>query len=146
MNYDELIAKALKERSVLQASKDWQIPQPTLQRYVKGIRIPDYQTALIIAREAEVNAAVVMQIFAEEEAKKKPRSMFAEMGFAVAAILVSVNLFLTPEKAEAAPLLASQTFHEADTLYYVKLRRQLKAMRTWLKRLFSGTALQSAAR
>lgn len=120
MTYDDLIAKALKGRPVLQASKDWKIPQPTLRKYVKGERIPDYQTALIIAKEAEVSAAVVMQIFAEEEAKKKPRSMFAEMGYAAATIIVSVNLFLTPSPTEAAPRLASSQSEVPSNLYYVK--------------------------
>jgi hypothetical protein len=48
-----------------------------------------------------------MRICAEEEARKKPRGTFAEIGFGLAAILVSVNLFLTPDQANA---------HEINTL------------------------------
>jgi hypothetical protein len=101
MNYEDLMTQALKGRSVLEAAKDWGIPQPTLRKYVRGERIPDYQTAEIIRREAEVDAGTVLRIFAEQEATKKPRGMFAEIGFGLAAILVSVNLFLTPDQANA---------------------------------------------
>jgi len=103
MNYRELIARALRGRSVNQTAKDWNIPQKTLDNYVKAERIPDYQTALIIAREAEVDPGEVMLIFARQEAAKKPRRFFTEMGYATAALMVSVNLFLTPSPAEAAP-------------------------------------------
>jgi len=109
MTYQELMAKALKGRSVNKAAQDWQVPQPTLNRYVNGKTMPDYQTALTIAREASVPAEEVMRIFAEEEARKKPRGMFAEMGFAAAAFLVSVNLFLTPTPTEAAPLFKTSS-------------------------------------
>lgn len=105
MTYQELIVKALKGRSVNKAAQEWGVPQPTLDKYVKAKHMPDYQTALIIAREAGVEAGTVMQICAAEEARKKPRGMFAEIGYAAAAILVSVNLFLTPTPSEAAPVL-----------------------------------------
>ena len=101
MNYKEMWEKALKGRSVNKASQDWGIPQPTLNRYVRGKNMPDYQTALIIAREAGIDPGEVVRICAEEESVKKPRSMFAEMGYAVATLIVSVNLFLTPSPAEA---------------------------------------------
>ena len=105
MTYADLIAQALKGRSVNKAAQDWGIPQQTLDRYVKGKTMPDYQTALVISRDAGVEAGTVMRICAEEESRKKPRGMFAELGYATAAIFVGVNLFLTPSPAEAAPVL-----------------------------------------
>ena len=116
MDYKELITKALQGRSVNKAAKDWDVPQKTLDRYVKGTTLPDYQTAMKIARDAGVDVATVVRIFAEVEAQKKPRGMFAEMGYAAAAILVSVNLFLTPSPTEAAPVLKGND----TTLPYVK--------------------------
>jgi hypothetical protein len=105
MTYQELIARALHGRSVNKAAHEWGIPQKTLDTYAKGKRMPDYQTALLIAQEAGVEPGIVLRICAAEEALKKPRGMFAEMGYAAAAILVSVNLFLTPSPSEAAPVL-----------------------------------------
>lgn len=123
MNYAELIEKALRGRTVNKAAKDWGIPQPTLDRYVKG-RMPDFQTALIFAQEAGIDPGEVMKICAEEEARKKPRGVFAQMGYATAAFLITVNLFLTPNQTEAAPLLNKAEQHFilckiccADTLY-----------------------------
>lgn len=75
MNYARLIAKALNGRSVNKAAQDWGMPQKTLDRYAKGERMPDYQTALIIAKEAGVDPGEVMRICAAEEAKKKRRAL-----------------------------------------------------------------------
>jgi hypothetical protein len=105
MTYQELIAKALNKRSVNAVAHEWGIPQKTLDRYAKAERMPDYQTALKIAQEAGVEPGLVLRICAAEEALKKPRGMFAELGYATAAIFISVNLFLTPNHAEAAPVL-----------------------------------------
>lgn len=104
MEYEQLFEKALQGRSVNQAAKDWGIPQKTLDQYKKG-RVPDYQTALILAREAQVSPGEVMAILARLEARKKPRSLFPDLGFATAALMISVNLFLSPTPAEAAPVL-----------------------------------------
>jgi hypothetical protein len=102
MEYEELFRRALKGRSVNQASKDWQMPQGTLARYGKGERIPDYRTAMILAMEAGVNPAEVMVILARLEARKKPQDLFPEFGFAIAAFLTAVTFLVTPPPAEAA--------------------------------------------
>ena len=70
MSYQELIAKALKGRSVNRAAKDWGIPQTTLDRYTKD-RLPDYHTAWIIAQEAGVSATEAFALLVEEETKRK---------------------------------------------------------------------------
>jgi hypothetical protein len=74
MTYFDLIAKALNGRSVNAAAKDWNIQQVTLNRYAKGERMPDYRTALIIAKEAKVDPGAVMRICAAEEAKLKAKA------------------------------------------------------------------------
>lgn len=73
MDYAKLIERALQGRSINGAAQDWGVPQKTLDRYAKGERMPDYQTALIIATEAGIDPGEVMRICAAEEAKKKPR-------------------------------------------------------------------------
>lgn len=73
MDYFDLIAVALKGRSINRAAQEWGLPQRTLDRYAKGERMPDYQTALIIATEAGADPGEVMRICAAEEAKRKPR-------------------------------------------------------------------------
>jgi len=78
MDYFELIAKALKGRSINRAAQEWGLPQRTLDRYAKAERMPDYQTAMIIATEAGVDPGEVMRICAAEEAKRKPRGAPAE--------------------------------------------------------------------
>jgi transcriptional regulator with XRE-family HTH domain len=118
MEYQELIAKALGRRSVNQAAKDWHVPQQTMDRYAKAKTMPDYQTAMHIAQDSGVSPGEVMAIFAREEAKKKPRSLFPDLGYAAAALLVSVNLFLTPSPAEAAPALKA-----AQQELYIMLNR-----------------------
>jgi hypothetical protein len=71
MSYAELIAKALKGRSVNQAAKDWHLQQVTLNRYVRGNRLPDYSTALVMAKEAGMDESEVFRMLADEEMKRK---------------------------------------------------------------------------
>lgn len=66
MNYEELIAKALKGRSVNSMAKAWGVPQPTLDTYVKGKAIPDFDTALKMVREAGVTETEAWEALAEK--------------------------------------------------------------------------------
>lgn len=77
MTYQELIAKALNGRSVNAAAQAWGVPQTSLNTYALGRRMPDYQTALIIAEESGIDPGEVMRICAAEEAKRKPRGKAA---------------------------------------------------------------------
>lgn len=81
MEFEQLFANALQGRTLNQAAKDWGVPYTNLQRYSKAERVPDYQTALILAAEAGVSPGEVMQILARLEARKKPRSLFPDMAF-----------------------------------------------------------------
>jgi hypothetical protein len=73
MSYLEILKRALKERSVNQAAKDWQMQQVTLNRYVSGQRLPDYLTAKIIAEEAGISGAEMLDALAAEEKKMKSK-------------------------------------------------------------------------
>lgn len=81
MNYQELIAKALKGRSVNGAAKAWGVPQKTLENYVKGKTLPTYSTAGILAREAGIGLAEVMTILIDEEHRRKPMKEMVVAGF-----------------------------------------------------------------
>lgn len=74
MSYVEIMKRALKERSVNQAAKDWGISQPTLNRYANGKNLPDYLTAKIIAKEAGISGQEMLDVLAEEEAKRKTKT------------------------------------------------------------------------
>lgn len=69
MTYSELIARALKGRSVNRTAKDLGIPQKTLDQYTKG-RLPNFRTAWRLAEEAEMDPREVFALLAEEDAKR----------------------------------------------------------------------------
>lgn len=71
MSYLEIVKRALKERTVNAAAKQWGVPQSTLDKYAKGTRLPDYLTAKIIAIEAGVSAEEMLNALAAEETKMK---------------------------------------------------------------------------
>ena len=73
MTYDEVIAKALNGRSVYAVAKEWKIPQKTFDRYCNGERLPDYDTALRLARAAGVSEGEMLVLLAREERTKKPK-------------------------------------------------------------------------
>lgn len=81
MTYDEFIAKALKGRSVNRAAKDLGIGQRSLDRYVKGERLPDYRTALLLAKEAATTPGEAMMILAREEERKQQIKEIFSTGF-----------------------------------------------------------------
>lgn len=122
-----MIDRALKGRSINSMAKVWGVQQVTLNRYVKGERMPDYSTGLKIAREAGINPAEAFEIFAAEEQSHKMKNFKLVMGFAhpgllavVAAITMAVTLFLTPTKAEAKTNMPYFDATKRVNLYYVK--------------------------
>jgi hypothetical protein len=74
MNYDELIAKALNGRSVNSTARAWGLPQPTLDRYVKGVSLPDYDLAEKIFADAGVDDGTGFKVLAEEARNRKART------------------------------------------------------------------------
>ncbi|NYI00227.1 helix-turn-helix domain-containing protein [Cupriavidus plantarum] len=95
MSYRELIEKALHGRSVNQAAKDMAMQQVTLNRYVRGDRLPDYTTAFILAKEAGLDPRDVFMTLAQEEAKRKGLEIFSE-GFKSLLSLVKPRRYWVP--------------------------------------------------
>lgn len=156
MNYGELIARALNGRSVNSMAKAWGVRQPTLDRYVKGHALPDYDLALKIVKEAGVSVAEGFEVLADEDRNRKIRNFKLQSGFAktksliaMALVTMTVNLFLTPTQANAAPCpMTQEKLPTTHSLYYVKrwLKMALRrAILTWPKRLFMSGAFQPAA-
>ncbi|HTH61264.1 MAG TPA: helix-turn-helix transcriptional regulator [Paraburkholderia sp.] len=81
MNYDELIVKARKGRSVSAMAADLGMTKMTLNRYVRGTHVPDYRTATLIAREARVSLGEVMAIMTAKEEELKGAKEIITTGF-----------------------------------------------------------------
>ena len=96
MEYAELIARALKGRSVNSMAKQWGIPQPTLDSYVKGKSMPDFWTAWKIAQEADVEPAIAFRTLALAEQDRKVRNFKLQGGFVqihMLALLATCGLY-----------------------------------------------------
>lgn len=93
MNYAELIDKAMKGRAVLAVAREWGINNVTLTRYVKGERMPDFDTALKMIKEAGLGTAEGFEMLAEEERSRKARNfrLVKQNGFAQIAILPLIS-------------------------------------------------------
>ena len=85
-------------------SKIWGVPQKTLDRYVKGERMPDYDTALKMAKEAGVAPEEAFETLAAEERIHKSKQFKLQSGF------VQTDLLLFLATAGIGTLV----------LYYVK--------------------------
>lgn len=81
MNYEQFIAKAVRGRSVASLAKQLNVTQMTLNRYVRGDRLPDYDTALLLAHEAGISPGEVMLILAHEERRRKVAKEMITRGF-----------------------------------------------------------------
>lgn len=73
MSYLEMMKRALKQRSVNAAAKDWGVPQSTLDAYVKGQSIPDFTVAKKIAMDAEIGLDEAFDLFAKQQAILKSK-------------------------------------------------------------------------
>lgn len=91
MNYNELIAKALKGRSVNSMAKTWGLQQKTLDRYVKGESMPDLDTVLKIVKEAGVAADEALETLAAEHRAHKSRQFKLQRGFVQTDLLLIVG-------------------------------------------------------
>jgi len=81
MNYEEFIARAVRGRSVASLAKKLGLTQMTLNRYVRGDRLPDYETALLLVHEAGINPGETMLILAHEERRRKASKEIIAAGF-----------------------------------------------------------------
>jgi len=87
MNYHELIEMALKGRSVNSMARTWGVPQPTLARWIKGDRLPSYDVALKIVKEAGIDPAEGFQILADADRTQKVKDFELQGGFVQIGIL-----------------------------------------------------------
>jgi plasmid maintenance system antidote protein VapI len=111
MNYEELIVKALKGRTVTEAARNWGVHQPTLDRWLKGQRMPNFNTALRIAKEAEVDPGEAFEVFAEQERLREVKNFKLQMGFVQNGML---PLLLTC--AALADFILCKTAHQNRTI------------------------------
>lgn len=127
-----------------------------ISQYMTGKRVMDDEACLAVALALDVNPMEIIGAAcldrAEKTGQKSLWEVFMSRSAAAAASLAmatSVNLFLTPENAEArtySPTLAQQ----GDSIYIMSNRRRrreprLRTMAAWLKRLFAPVALEPTA-
>jgi transcriptional regulator with XRE-family HTH domain len=93
MNYSELVVKALNGRTVNSMAKAWGLPQPTLQRWLKGERVPDYGTTIKMASEAGVALEDAVLAVAEQEQTLKAQNFKLQRGFVQIELLLFVATF-----------------------------------------------------
>jgi len=97
MSYQELIARALHGRSARVVAQQMGVPQQTFNRYARGERLPDYATALLLAKEAGMDLREVFLTLAQEEAKRKGLEIFSE-GFKWLLSLIKPRQDLVPAR------------------------------------------------
>lgn len=115
MTYNELIAKVLSGKSVNSVAQEMGVPQKSLDRYCKGETLPSVSVTIKMAQRAGISIEEAAKIVASEEEKVRPKRQLsllpqftATAAGLVTALIVAVNLFLTPTPSEAAPRLVSQ--------------------------------------
>jgi transcriptional regulator with XRE-family HTH domain len=131
----------------------------TISQYMKGNRVMDRETCAKVAMALNLNEHEAMQLIAataadqaEQAGEKSLWEVFMNRGAAVAASVLmatSVNLFLTPQNAEARTYSPTST-PQAERIYIMSNRRwrntlRLRTMAAWMKRLFMPAALVPTA-
>ncbi|MBA5687249.1 helix-turn-helix domain-containing protein [Rugamonas apoptosis] len=104
------------------------ITQGAVGHYLHGRRVMDDETCLAVAMQLNIDPIQIVGAACIDRAEKSGQSSLWEVFMsrmaataASAVLLVSVNLFLTPNDAEAATLpYDSAHLQNPHTLYYVK--------------------------
>lgn len=81
MNYSDVMARALKGRSINAAARDMGLPQQSLSRWVLGKNLPDYSSAAVLAAEANVSLGEMMRVLVEEDQRRKVSKDMIAAGF-----------------------------------------------------------------
>ncbi len=71
MTLQDAIDKAINDRTLYRAAKDWGMSYTTLYKFAKGGRTPDPETALKIAEDAGIEPGAMLILMAEAEKAKK---------------------------------------------------------------------------
>ena len=90
MNYEELIEKTLRGRSVRKTAEVWGVPQATLDKYMRGVRTPDVHTILKIIDESGVPATEVLEVIAAHERNHSAKNFKLQMGFVQTDLLLFI--------------------------------------------------------
>ncbi|PRC91040.1 helix-turn-helix domain-containing protein [Solimicrobium silvestre] len=99
MSYAEMIKTALKGRSVYAVSKLWGVNNMTLNRYIRGERMPDFVTAKKMAEEAGIDLADAFKLLAEEEQKRRGKLAKISEGFKKLLCAANVSWAMAPATA-----------------------------------------------
>jgi hypothetical protein len=93
MDYEELIAKAMKGRKTYPLAQAWGMNDMTLRRYVTGERLPDYDTALKLVNEAGITKEEGFEILAAEHRRREviKQMMKKQQGFVQTGILFTLG-------------------------------------------------------
>ena len=115
---------ALKNNAAL--AKHLELTEGAISLYMSGKRVMDEETCLAVALALEIEPHFVLLAAGIDRAEKTGQrslwEVFSKRSATAAsfALVMSVNLFLTPQNAEAAPRLALLDDARASSLYYVK--------------------------
>ncbi|WP_070254904.1 helix-turn-helix domain-containing protein, partial [Janthinobacterium lividum] len=102
------------------------ITQGAVAHYVNGRRVMDDETCLAVAMALNIDPLLVVGAACIDRAEKTGQSSLWEVFMARTAataasvlLVAGVNLFLTPDSAQAAQIKAPIASQGADSLYYV---------------------------
>lgn len=121
---DVMRANNLKNDADLARFLEW--PTSKISQYRTGKRTMDNEACLAIALKLGIDPLRVIMAAdidrAERTGQKSLWEVFSLRTATTAALVLvtSVNLFLTPQNAEAAPRLALDVADGTSSLYYVK--------------------------
>ena len=155
MRIEKYLDEVMKSKDFTQdkeLAKWLRVTPPAISQYRKGVRTMDNEKCVLVALELGIDPLKVIMATDLDKAERAGQSSLWEVfsrrtATTVSALLfVLVNLFLTPQNAEAAQTLALSSIEQAHSLYYVKLVSKLHAVWARLKRLLFCTALQPATR
>ncbi|BBB66838.1 hypothetical protein UNDYM_2585 [Undibacterium sp. YM2] len=129
----------------------------TISQYMNGTRVMDDEMCLAIALDLGINPIEIVGAACIDRAEKSGQKSLWEvfmtrMAATASALLLcfSVNLFVTLEKAEAAPVLGYSHVDESENFILCKMTSRMKAwiplkISAAMRTFFATFALQTAA-
>lgn len=136
VKYLELVREKHHLKNDAALAKYLGVGSSAMSHYMSGRRVMDEETCLAVAMALDIEPTKVLMAAgidrAEKTGQKSLWEVFSQRMAITASLILVVNLFLTPEKAEAAPLLTYSSANASSSLYYVKLPERTMSNRHML--------------
>jgi transcriptional regulator with XRE-family HTH domain len=146
----ESVRATLEKPTDAEVAKALNLSKGAISHYLSGRRVMDNETCIAVALHLGIDPVKIIMAAdidrAERAGQQSLWEVFTRRTSIAASVLamVLVNLFLTPNTAEAVPRLALSSTEQVEDFVLCQIMEKLRAVLAAVKRWFFGRTLEPA--